>query len=161
MNRFMTIIYRLDISFQIVAGIVLAFMMGVTLTDVVLRFFGKPIVGSIELVCFSGAVVVGFAIPYSSWSKAHVYVDFLQDRFSARAWSVLRVFTRAVGIILFLFIGVNFIFYGLNLMKTGEVSPGLKIPYYPIPFGLALSCFLESLTLFCDLLKLYKAGDYE
>jgi TRAP-type C4-dicarboxylate transport system permease small subunit len=161
MKQFMMVIYRLDVSFQIIAGIVLAFMMGVTLTDVIMRFFGKPIVGSMELVCFSGAVVVGFAIPYSSWSKAHVYVDFLQERFSARTWSILQVFTRLIGIILFLFIGVNFILYGFNLMKTGEVSPGLKIPYYPITFGLAVSCFLESLTLFCDLLKLFKGGDYE
>lgn len=161
MKRFMTVVYRLDLSFQIVAGIILAFMMGVTLTDVIMRFLGKPIVGSIELVCFSGAVVVGFAIPYSSWSKSHIYVDFLQDKFPRKAWFLLQVFTRSIGIILFLFIGINFIFYSFNLMKTGEVSAGLKIPYYPITFGLALSCFLESLTLFCELVKLFKAGDHE
>ena len=161
MKRFMTVVYRLDLSFQIVAGVILAFMMGVTLTDVIMRFLGKPIIGSIELVCFSGAVVIGFAIPYSSWSKAHIYVDFLQDTFPKRVWFILQVFTRSIGILLFLFIGLNFIFYSFNLMKTGEVSAGLKIPYYPITFGLALSCFLESLTLFCDLVNLFKAGDHE
>jgi hypothetical protein len=62
--------------------------------------------------------------------------------------------TTSVGLLLFIFIGINFILYGLTLMKTGEVSAGLRIPYYPITFGLALSCFLESLTLLADLVKL-------
>jgi TRAP-type C4-dicarboxylate transport system permease small subunit len=42
-----------------------AFMMLVTLTDVVMRYMGKPIFGSVELVCFASAVVIGFAIPYT------------------------------------------------------------------------------------------------
>ena len=62
--------------------------------------------------------------------------------------------TRSAGFVLFIFMGVNFILYGLTLMKTGELSAGLRIPYYPITFGLALSCFLESLTLLADLAKL-------
>lgn len=161
MKHLLSLVYRLDLSFQIVAGIMLAFMMGVTLTDIVMRLVWKPIVGSIELVCFSGAVVVGFAIPYSSRAGSHIYVDFLKERLSARTWRALQIFNRLVGIILFLFIGLNFIFYSLTLIKTGEVTPGLKIPFYPITFGLAVSCFLESLTLFCDLMNTLKGGAHE
>ncbi len=65
----------------------------------------------------------------------------------------------SIGIVLFLFIGYNFILYGLGLKRSGEVSAGLKIPYYPITFGLAVSCFLESLTLFTELLKLFQGED--
>ena len=158
MKRLMTVVYKLDLSFQVIAGIVLAFMMVVTLADVIMRAFGRPIVGGMELICFSGAVVVGFALPYSSWKKAHIFVDFLMEKLSPGSRTVVQICTRAIGVLLFLFIGYNFILYGLDLMKTGEVSAGFRLPYYPITFGLALSCFLETLTLFCDLLKLINGG---
>ena len=153
MKRLITLVYRLDLSAQVVAGLGLAFMMVVTLIDILMRILGKPILGAIELICFSGAIVVGFSIPYASWMKSHVYVDLLENRLSRRARTGLQFFNKIVGVLLFLFLGYNFILYGLTLRQTGEVSPGLKIPYYPITFGLAVSCFLESLTLFCDLLK--------
>ena len=47
------------------------------------------------------------------------------------------------------------------LIKTGEVSGSLRIPYFPVVFGLALSCLLESLTLLCVVLMLVKRGYYE
>jgi hypothetical protein len=88
-------------------------------------------------------------------------VDLLENKLSRRARTGLQFFNKVVGVLLFLFIGYNFILYGLTLRQTGEVSPGLKIPYYPITFGLAVSCFLESLTLFCDLLKLFRGSENE
>jgi len=153
MEKFLAAVYKLDIAFQVVAGIGLAFMMFMTMLDITLRAIGRPIVGAIELISFSGAVVIGFAVPYSSWMRAHVIVDFLIERLSPGGKTMMEFSTRLVGLVLFLFIGVNFILYGLTLIKTGEVSAGLRIPYYPITFGLALSCFLESLTLLAGLLK--------
>ena len=68
----------------------------------------------------------------------------------------LRIITRCMGIALFLFAAYNFVSYGLDLIKSKEVSPGFRIPYYPITFGLAVSCFLQAMTLLCDLLKTIK-----
>jgi len=161
MKRFFKVVYSLDLSLQIVAGLGLAFMMVVTVIDVVMRALGRPIIGAIELICFSGAIVVGFAIPYSSWMKAHVYVDMLEEKLSQKVQFFFKVVTRLIGILLFLFISYNFILYGLSLKNSGEVSAGLKIPYYPITFGLAVSCFMESLTLFTDLLKLFQGETHE
>ncbi|MGD0663673.1 MAG: TRAP transporter small permease [Syntrophorhabdales bacterium] len=153
MKRFLTAVYKVDISFQMVAGIGLVFMMAMTMADITMRALGRPIVGSIELISFSGAIIIGFAVPYSSWMRSHVIVDFLVERLSPRARRSMELVTKLAGVVLFLFMGVNFVLYSLTLMKTGEVSAGLRIPYYPITFGLALSCFLESLTLFADLMK--------
>ena len=49
----------------LISGLTLAFMLVFTLTDVIMRAFGKPIVGDYEVISFLGAVVVGFAIPYT------------------------------------------------------------------------------------------------
>lgn len=158
MKRFISAIHRFDLSLQIVAGIALALMMVVTLIDVIMRSLGHPIIGSMEIISFAGAVVGGFAIPYASCKKIHIYVDFLQTRVSKTLWNAMQYGNKLIGIVLFAFIGYNFILYGLNLIQTGEVSPGFRIPYYPITFGLALSCFLETLTLLCDVLKM-SAGE--
>ena len=151
MKRFLAGVYRLNISFQVIAGIGLVFMIVVTLADITMRAFGRPIIGAVELICFSGAVIIGFALPYSSWMRAHVMVDFLVERLPPAGRRVVAFATRLVGFTLFMFMGVNFILYGLTLAKTGEVSPGFRIPYYPITFGLALACFVESLTLFTQI----------
>jgi len=161
MKRLLTVVYRLDISFHVIAGLTLAFLMIMTLIDIIMRAAGKPIVGTIEIISFCGAVVIGFAIPYSSWMKVHIFVDLLTQKLSPKSKAILQSLTKFIGLLFFLFVSYNFIRYGLTLMRTGEVSASFKIPYYPITFGLAVSCFLESLTLFCDLVKLAKGGKHE
>lgn len=152
-QKFIRAVLTTDYALFWVGGLGLAFMMLVTLTDVVMRYLGRPVFGSMELVCFTSAVVIGFAIPYTSWTKGHIMVDFLLEMLSPGAVRIFQMVTRIMGIALFLFAGYNFIVYSFDLMKSGEVSPGFRIPYYPITFGLAFSCFLQTLTLFCDLLK--------
>jgi TRAP-type C4-dicarboxylate transport system permease small subunit len=153
MKRFMSAVYKIDVTFHVISGLTLAFMMVVTLLDVIMRNIGHPIVGTVEIISFCGSVVVGFAIPYTSWKKAHVYVDLVVDKLSPRSKVIMAVITRGMGIALFVFIGYNFIVYGRDLLRTGEVSASFRFPYYPIAFGLALSCFLQSITLFCDLVR--------
>lgn len=158
MKRFLDTVFKIDVTFHAIAGSVLAFMMVVTMLDIVMRNFGSPIVGIVEIISFSGSVVVGFAIPYTSWKKAHVYVDFVIVKMNPGHRMVMESITRCMGIALFAFIGYNFIVYGFDLIRTKEVSPSFRLPYYPIPFGLSLSCFLECLTLIADLVKTVKPG---
>ena len=161
MKRFLAAIYKTDVAFHIISGIVLAFMMCITLIDVLARNLGHPIVGAMEIISFGGSVVVGFAIPYASWKRVHVYVDLIVNKLNPGKKMVLNVITRCMGMALFIFIGVNFIVYGLDLIRTGEVSASFRLPYYPIAFGLSLSCFLQSITLFADLIRTIKGGGNE
>jgi TRAP-type C4-dicarboxylate transport system permease small subunit len=153
MQRFIRAVVTADYALFWVGGLGLAFMMLVTLTDVVMRYIGRPIFGSMEIVCFTSAIVIGFAIPYTQWTKGHIIVDFLLDMLSPRAVRIFQIVTRIMGIVLFLFAGYNFIDYSLDVMKSREVTPGFRIPYYPITFGLAAASFLQVITLFCDLLN--------
>lgn len=161
MKRFLGAVLRIDMTFHTVAGLGLAFMMVVTMLDIIMRNLGSPIVGSMEIISFCGSVVIGFAIPYTSWKKAHVYVDFLIVKLGPDNRRIMEIVTRCMGIALFAFIGYNFILYGLDLRRTQEVSPSFKLPYYPIPFGLSLSCFLQCLTLIADLVKTVQGGKHE
>ncbi len=160
MKGFLEQIFRLSRFLNIIAGISLTFMMLLTVSDVILRFLRRPIVGTYELVAFSGAVVIGFALPFTSWLRGHIFVDFFVSRFSPTTRNILHIFTRVLVIWLFLMIGWNLFLYGRDLYKSGEVSLTLQMPFYPVAYGVGVCCFIQCLVLFCDILKVIE-GKYE
>jgi len=160
MNGFFQMVFRLSRGANILAGITLTLVMGITVTDVVLRSFGRPIVGTFELVAFLGAVVIGFSIPYTSWVRGHIYVDFFVMKLPSRVRSVFHLATRSMGLGLFLLVGWNLIKMGADLSRSGEVSPTLQMPFYPVVYGLGVACLLQCLVLFCDIVKVLR-GKYE
>jgi len=160
MEGFLIRIKGLGRFLNLIAGITLTFMMLLTVADIILRFLRRPIVGTYELVAFSGAVVIGFSVPLTSWMKGHVYVDFLILRFSQKTRNLIHILTRCLVIGLFLMIGWNLIKYGMDLYKSGEVSPTLQMPFYPIAYGVGICCFIQCLVFFCDILKIL-GGKYE
>jgi TRAP-type C4-dicarboxylate transport system permease small subunit len=160
MEGFLSKVKGISRFLNLIAGISLSFLMFLTIVDVILRFFRKPIVGTYELVAFSGAVVIGFSVPLTSWVRGHVYVDFLILRFSQKTRNILHIITRCLVIWLFLMIGWNLIKYGMDLHKSGEVSLTLQMPFYPVAYGLGICCFIQCLVIFCDILKIL-GGKYE
>jgi TRAP-type C4-dicarboxylate transport system permease small subunit len=159
-ERFLNGVGRLSRYINIIAGMAITFIMLLTVFDVILRYFRKPIVGTYELVAFSGAVVIGFAIPLTSWMRGHIYVDFFTARLPQTLRSIVNMATRSLGIALFLLIGWNLIKVGMDLQQSGEVSLTLQLPFYPIAYGVAFSCFVQCLVLLADMVKIAR-GTYE
>jgi TRAP-type C4-dicarboxylate transport system permease small subunit len=141
----------------VVSGLTLAFMFVFTLTNVMMRAFGKPIVGDFEIISFLGAVVIGFAIPYTSLYKGHIIVDFVLAMLPKTASDWMEIATRIIGMAFFLWLGWNFVSMSLDLIKTKEVTPVFRMPYYPISFGLAFCCLAQCVTLVSQVAKI--AGD--
>ena len=133
--------------FLLVSGVTLAFMLVFTVFNVVMRALRRPIVGDYEIISFLGAVVVGFALPYTSLLKGHVIVDFLLEKLSKRAGGAMQVATRILSIALFLWMSWNFVVMSIDLIKSKEVTPVFRMPYYPISFGLAFACIIQCLVL--------------
>jgi TRAP-type C4-dicarboxylate transport system permease small subunit len=160
MEGFLSKMRGLTRILNVIAGITLTFMMSLTVLDVILRSFRRPIVGTYELVAFSGAVVIGFSLPFTSWVRGHIYVEFLVSIFSKKMRDVFNIVTRCMVICLFLLIGWNLIRYGFDLQKSGEVSLTMQMPFYPVAYGIGICCFIQCLVIGCDLLKIYR-GKYE
>lgn len=160
MDRLLNGVGRLSRFINIIAGLAITFIMFLTVLDVILRSFRRPIVGTYELVAFSGAVVVGFAIPLTSWMRGHIYVDFFTGKLPRTARSILNLVTRCLGIGLFFLIGWNLVKVGLDLQQSGEVSLTLQLPFYPVAYGVAVSCFVQCLVLLTDMVKIFR-GEYE
>jgi TRAP-type C4-dicarboxylate transport system permease small subunit len=160
MKGFLETIKGLSRLFNVIAGISLTFLMLLTVMDVILRSLKSPIVGTYELVAFSGAVVIGFAVPLTSWMRGHIFVDFFILRFSQKVRNIFNITTRCLVIVLFFLIGWNLIKYGMDLQKSGEVSLTLQMPFYPVAYGVAVCCFVQCLVLICDVIKIF-GGEYE
>jgi TRAP-type C4-dicarboxylate transport system permease small subunit len=161
MKRVMGAVVKGDIILYSTAGVVLAFMIVLTLVDVILRNFGHPITGSMEIIQYGGSIVFGFSIPYATWIGAQVLVDLITQKLGPTNLKRINAATRVVGIILFLFIAYNFFMYALDVKRTGELTASFKIPYYPFCFAISLSFLFQSLTIFCDLIKTLQGGKHE
>jgi TRAP-type C4-dicarboxylate transport system permease small subunit len=145
------IVMKLSRGLSIIAKVILTFMILLTVADVILRSFRRPIIGTYDLVAFSGAMVMGLSIPFTSWVRGHILVDFLILKLPHTAKRIFQILTRCMGIGLFLIIGWNLILLGKAMQKAGEVSMTIQIPIYPVIFGLGICCLIESLVLFCDI----------
>jgi TRAP-type C4-dicarboxylate transport system permease small subunit len=155
-DRILKVGKKISQSAQVIAGISLVFLLLLTVADVILRFFHKPIAGTYELVAFGGAVAIGFSLPFTSWTRGHIYVDFLLAGLPKKFRAALNISTRGLGLALFLIIGWNLLKFGTRLRVSGEVSPTLQLPFYPVVYGVGFCCFLQSLILFFDVLKILR-----
>jgi TRAP-type C4-dicarboxylate transport system permease small subunit len=145
---------------NIIAGIAVTFMMFLTVADVLLRAVRHPIIGTYEIVALSLALVIGFGIPQVSLDRGHVYMDLLLEKLSKRGKKVTNTSTRVLCLILFAFLGYNLFNVGARFHASGEVSATIKIPFYPVAYGVAVCCLLQCCVLIFDIVRVWR-GQYE
>jgi TRAP-type C4-dicarboxylate transport system permease small subunit len=160
MEALLKTVLRLSRSTSVIAEVTLTIMMLLTVSDVILRSFNRPILGTYELVAFLGAVTIGFSVPITSWMRGHVNVDLFLTRSSRKVRNIVIIWTRCLGIALFLLISWRLVKYGMNLQRAAEVSMTLRMPFYPVAYGLAIPFLVQCLVLFCDILKI-RGGLYD
>jgi TRAP-type C4-dicarboxylate transport system permease small subunit len=160
MDSLYSILRFISKALNLVAGVTLTLMMFLTVADVSLRAAGHPIIGTYEIVALSLAVVIGFGIPKVSLDKGHVIMEFLLEKLSPRGKNAMNTFTRLLVIMLFLFIGYNLLNVGAEFHASGEVSPTIKLPFYPVAYGVAVCCFLECFVFIFDIVRIWR-GQYE
>lgn len=99
-----------------VAGAAIIVMMLLTATDVILRFFRKPITGASELAGFLGALSISFALAYTTVQKGHISVNIITRLFKERYQRLISLTTN--------FIGMFFLYYmSYQLFVYGKKSP--------------------------------------
>jgi TRAP-type C4-dicarboxylate transport system permease small subunit len=145
---------------NIIAGIAVTVMMFLTVADVLLRAGGHPIIGTYEIVSLLLALVIGFGIPQVSLDRGHVYMDFLLEKLSKRGKKVMNTMTRLFCIFFFLPLGYNLFNVGARFHASGEVSATIKIPFYPVAYGVAVCCLLECCVFIFDIVRVWR-GQYE
>lgn len=130
----------------------------IVVSNVILRFFGKPMQGTYEWVGIFTALATAMALAYCSVQSGHVAVTLLVDRLRPNV--KVSVNTLA-GIIVLLFLVMTIravVAYAETLRRTGEVSLTTGIPYYPIVYAIAFGVVVFLLVTLVDLVYSLKKG---
>ena len=133
------------------AGIVA--MMAVTVVDVIARSaLNRPLPGAYDLVRLIGGLALFCSLPYTTAVKGHVAVEFLFHKLGGRGRILVDVFNRLLGIALFSCLTAYLTFRGLALRASGEVTPTLQLPMYPVVFAGAFACAVVAAVILHNLL---------
>jgi TRAP-type C4-dicarboxylate transport system permease small subunit len=159
-NLYLKAVTQISRFLNVVAGISLVFLIVLTIVDVILRGFGKPIVGTYELVAFSGALAIGLSMPRTALLRGHIYVDFLIAKFPRTVRDLFNITTRGLVFAIFALAGWNLLKFAWDLQKSGEVSLTLQMPFYPVAYGIGICCFVQCLVVICDIIKI-RGGKYD
>ena len=144
----------------IAAGAVV-FMMLITTADVIMRAFRHPILGTYEIVGFTGAVVIAFSLPYTSIQKGHIAVEFLVQRLPWLARVIINIINAFISIVLFAVIAWQCAEYAETMKISGEVSSTLQMPTYPFLYGISFGCLLLCVVLFIEFLRQFRGAEIE
>lgn len=152
MNALERISHVLNKILLVFGAVAVLFLMGLATINVVLRIFGAPFRGTYELVAYSGAIVIAFALGYTQQRKDHIVVDILTERFPKKLKKVLDSINYLVTTIFFAVVTWQVYVWGVKVMQAGEVMETLKAIYYPFIFAVAVGFGVLSLTLLVDFL---------
>ena len=135
-------------------------MTALTCVDVVGRFFGYPVFGSVELVGFMATLSVALALPYTHKVKGHIGVEILgQVIFPKGHRHIIELCTSFLSLGLFALITWRMAVYAQTMQNSGEVSMNLELPEHVIIY-ITSFCFLmfflliiQDITRYIKLLK--------
>jgi|MudIll2142460700_1097286.scaffolds.fasta_scaffold01212_2 TRAP-type C4-dicarboxylate transport system permease small subunit len=130
---------------DILAGIFLTFIILLTVCDVILRYFGMPILGAYEIVSLGGALIIGISSFLTYWKKSHIRVDTFVNKYPGTISHILYIITRVAILFIVGLTGWGLIMMGVDLLETHEVTVTLRIIYYPVVWALGVSFLMIGL----------------
>jgi TRAP-type C4-dicarboxylate transport system permease small subunit len=131
-----------------------------TVVDVIGRTFGRPILGTYELVSFSSCIIYAFSLPLTSQSRAHVSVDLIMPMLSKFSRKIFTLVHKLVGTGLFFMMGCSLIYLGTNLRRSGEASALIELPIHAAAYIAGACFFVVCVVLLSDIAKIL-GGTYE
>jgi TRAP-type transport system small permease protein len=134
-------------AFRWLGYLLLVIMILVTFTDVIGRFFDKPMKGSLEITELIMAVLGGLAMLIATASRAHIIVDIVSSHFPKRARVALGVIGSVLGFFTWAIITYRVVISAELRLNQGSATAFLFIPQSPFEFALAFGLLLFCLSL--------------
>ena len=134
-------------------GLLLMFIMLLTMADVVGGIFNHPVYGVEEIVGLMTAVLLAFALPGTQIKHGHVGVDVIYRLLSPKSQKTLDRVLNLLCALTFVLIAEQCAVYGLELRQCGEVSSTVAFPVEYLLYAMALACLMVALIMFSELIK--------
>ncbi|WP_102348992.1 TRAP transporter small permease [Bacillus sp. Marseille-P3661] len=153
-NKIYRIIYLLNHIAHKVSSVILFLMMLLTTADVAGRyFFNKPITGAFELTGLALALIVFFSLGMTQITKDHIEIDFLTNKFPAKAQEILNIVSSSIIFVLLCLTSWQLFEYTKRLMASGELTGDLSLQLYFFTIFAAIGAILFTLTFILDIVK--------
>ena len=140
--------------FAVLGGIALFLMMAISVINMTMRLFGKPLGPAYELVGFLGAIAVSFPLGYAQVKKSHIAVDILSSHFSQSDRESVTAAGLVLGMIFFSLSAWQVGMFANTMRLTGELSETTKMAYYPFLFAVSAGCALMVFSIVTDFVNL-------
>jgi TRAP-type C4-dicarboxylate transport system permease small subunit len=150
LDRFSAIFNR---GLTFFAGLALIAMMLVTVGEMVLRMFGKPMAGTIEVITWLAAVTTAFALGYTQMHQGHVSIGLFINRLAPRIRAVVNTLVYLAATILFAIVTWHVFLHAGVLKQSGSLSETMKVIVYPWVYLTSLGCAGLTSALFVDFMK--------
>lgn len=138
-SGFAGVLDRFVSGLAIMAGLLTAVMMAVTVIDVVGRnAFNRPLFGAFETTELLMVTIVFLALPFVTWRREHIAVTLIYAAFPARLQSFITGLGEIVAAIACGLLSWRAWLYAERLLGVGERTLELGVPRGLIPVGIAL-----------------------
>ena len=156
MEKFNTVITNISNG---IAQFFLVFIMVLVVCNVIMRFLGSPIMGTVEFVGYLAAMATGLALGYCAMEGGHIAVDFFFNKLNMEWQKVMDIIANLVISLFLLLVLYRTAIYANQLRIGGDVSLTTGIPYYPVAFMVVLGFGIYFIVSLCYLLEsIYKVG---
>lgn len=149
-DRFSLIVNK---GMAFVAGLSLFTLMLITVGEMVLRMFGKPMAGTIEIICWLSAVTTAFALGYTQINRGHVSIDIFINRLGKRLRAAISMLVYLASTALFAIVTWHLFRYAGVLKESGSLSETMEVIVYPWVYLVSVGCSGLTLVLFVDFMK--------
>ena len=136
-----------------IGAVALLSMVMLVCGNIIGRIIFQPIKGVYEIVGFLGGIAIAFAMGYTQLQKGHISVEIIVLRLPPKIREILKTLTSFVCFVLFALMAWKHADFATATWKVGEVSETLKIPFFPLIYGVAFGCAALCLILLIDFLK--------
>jgi TRAP-type C4-dicarboxylate transport system permease small subunit len=136
-------------------GYILFCMMLLTVCDVIGRYvFNSPITGAYEVTETMMVTAVFFFIAYTQTKKGHIAVDLVVILLPRKIRMAIDIITHLMSLCILILLTWMNILRWLELMARNEHTPIIHLPVSPFVLILALGCFVFSIELIKDIIRL-------
>ena len=129
-----------------VAALGILTMLGVTCCDVLLRNFGHPVPGTVDIVQISACVTAVCALPYTTAVKGHVAVEFFFRKLPDGIKPWIDGVWRSAVLVMYAVTSWRSLIYGCTLLRRHSVTLTLQIPVFWVLWLMSFSFAVMTLV---------------
>jgi TRAP-type C4-dicarboxylate transport system permease small subunit len=96
--------------------------------NIISRTFGKPILGTYEVIKFGMVPVITVAIGYTALMRGHIMIEVLVERFQKRTRTICAAITTFFSLAIWALITWKSTEFGIIKWGRGEVTEQLELP---------------------------------